>query len=142
MPAHFNVLNADPKLKDKRKLSTFLDSLIHLHLEGISRISLNFIFCTDEHLFGLNKQFLDHDTYTDIITFDLSEKDNEIVGEIYISVDRIRDNSNQFKTDFNQELHRVIFHGCLHLCGFGDKKPSDQKEMSHQENFCLSEYFN
>jgi probable rRNA maturation factor len=140
MPAHFHIQDADPKLKDKRKLSAYLDALVHQHLVGIRKISLNYIFCSDEHLLGINQQFLNHDTYTDIITFDLSETENELVGEIYISVDRIQDNSARFKTDFIHELHRVIFHGCLHLCGFGDKKPADKKVMTMQEDACLNAY--
>lgn len=141
MPAHFHNQDIDPKLKDKRKLSTFLDSLVKQHLEGIKKISLNYIFCTDEHLLGMNQQFLDHDTFTDIITFDLSENDREVVGEIYISADRIKENAAKFKADFNHELHRVIFHGTLHLCGFLDKKPADKKEMTRQEDVCLKSYF-
>jgi rRNA maturation RNase YbeY len=140
MPAQFHIQDADPKLKDKRRLSACLDTLVHQHLEGIKKIKLNYIFCSDEHLLGINQQFLNHDTYTDIITFDLSEKENELVGEIYISVDRIWDNAARFKVDFNQELHRVIFHGCLHLCGFGDKKPADKLEMTVQEDACLKGY--
>lgn len=140
MPSHFHNQDIDPKLKDKRKLSAYLDALVQQHLEGIKKVSLNYIFCTDEHLLGINRQFLDHDTFTDIITFDLSEKEQEVIGEIYVSVDRIRDNATQFKTSFEQELHRVIFHGALHLCGFTDKKPADKKEMTIQEDRCLEEY--
>lgn len=142
MPAHFHIHDADPKLKDKRKLSAYLDSLVHQHLEGIKKIKLHYIFCSDEHLLGINKQFLDHDTYTDIITFDLSEKQSELIGEIYISVDRIVDNAAKFNTDIILELHRVIFHGCLHLCGFGDKNAVDKQEMTQQEDICLNHYFN
>lgn len=141
MPAHFHHHDIEIKLKDKRKLSAFLESLVHQHLEGIKKISLNYIFCSDEHLLGINQQFLQHDTFTDIITFDLSESEHEIIGEIYISVDRIKENAATFKADFNQELHRVIFHGCLHLCGFGDKKAAEKMEMTKQEDDCLAEYF-
>ena len=141
MPSHFHNQDIDPKLKDKRKLSTFLDALVHQHLEGIKKISLNYIFCTDEHLLSMNQQFLDHDTFTDIITFDLSENDQQVIGEIYISVDRIKENATKFKIAFDHELHRVIFHGALHLCGFADKKPADKKEMTAQEDACLKSYF-
>lgn len=141
MPAHFHNQDADPKLKDKRKLSAYLETLVHHHLEGIKKISLHYIFCSDEHLLGINQQFLNHDTYTDIITFDLSETDKELVGEIYISVDRINDNAGRFKTTVEQELHRVIFHGALHLCGFGDKKSADKVLMTAEEDACLKAYF-
>ena len=141
MPSHFHHQDIDPKLKDKRKLSVFLEALVHQHLEDIKKVSLNYIFCTDVHLLGINQQFLNHDTFTDIITFDLSENESQVIGEIYISVDRIRENAVQFKTDFNHELHRVIFHGALHLCGFMDKNPADKKEMTRQEDACLASYF-
>ena len=141
MAARFHQHDRDPELKQKRKLSQYLDTLVHRHLEGIKKISLDYIFCSDEHLLGINRQFLDHDTFTDIITFDLSEKENEMIGEIYISVDRIRDNAVKFKTSYEHELHRVIFHGALHLCGFTDKKPADKKEMTAQEDASLQGYF-
>ncbi|HTN18801.1 MAG TPA: rRNA maturation RNase YbeY [Chitinophagaceae bacterium] len=141
MAARFHQHDRDPELKQKRKLSQYLDALVHRHLEGIKKISLDYIFCSDEHLLGINRQFLDHDTFTDIITFDLSEKENEMIGEIYISVDRIRDNAAKFKTSYEHELHRVIFHGALHLCGFTDKKPADKKEMTAQEDAGLQGYF-
>jgi rRNA maturation RNase YbeY len=141
MPSHFHKHDIEIKLKDKRKLSAFLEALVHEHLEGIKKISLNYIFCSDQHLLGINQQFLQHDTFTDIITFDLSESEHEMIGEIYISVDRIKENASIFKADINHELHRVIFHGCLHLCGFGDKKSSDKIEMTAQEDTCLANYF-
>lgn len=141
MAARFHQHDRDPELKQKRKLSQYLDNLVRQHLEGIKKVSLDYIFCSDEHLLGINRQFLDHDTFTDIITFDLSEKENEVIGEIYISVDRIRDNAAKFKTSYEHELHRVIFHGALHLCGFTDKKPADKKDMTAQEDASLQGYF-
>ncbi len=141
MPSHFHNHDIDLKLKDKRKLSAFLEALVHKHLEGIKKINLNYIFCSDQHLLGINQQFLNHDTFTDIITFDLSENEKQVVGEIYISVDRIYENAGRFKTTIEQELHRVIFHGALHLCGFGDKKTADKIEMTAQEDACLAHYF-
>lgn len=141
MSAHFHIQDADPKLKDKRRLSVFLDDLVHQHLVGIKKVKLSYIFCSDASLLAMNQQFLQHDTYTDIITFDLSETDTEVVGEIYISVDRIQENASKFKVDFVDELHRVIFHGALHLCGFGDKKAADKAEMRRQEDAVLEAYF-
>lgn len=140
MPARFYEQDINAKLKDKRRLSAFLDDLVHRHLE-VKRCSLNYIFCTDEHLLQINKQFLDHDTFTDIITFDLSEGENDLTGEIYISVERVQENAAKFSTTYEQELHRVIFHGALHLCGFKDKKEADKKEMRRQEDLCLVGYF-
>lgn len=141
MPATFQDNEVSSGLKDKRKLSAYLDSVVHLHLEGIKKIKLSYIFCSDEYLLGINKQFLDHDTYTDIVTFDLSETESDITGEIYVSVDRVKDNAAKFGVDYNNELHRVIFHGCLHLCGFLDKKAADKQEMRTQEDNCLAAYF-
>jgi rRNA maturation RNase YbeY len=140
MAAHFFLQDVQVTLKNKRKLSAYLDSLVQQHLEGIRKVRFDYIFCSDEHLLGINKQFLDHDTYTDIITFDLSERETELIGEIYISADRIAENAAKFKTTFERELHRVIFHGALHLCGFKDKKPADKKEMTRQEDLCLEAY--
>ena len=88
-----------------------------------------------------NQQFLNHDTLTDIITFDLSEKDTELLSEIYISVERIAENAKKFSIDYSTELHRVIFHGALHLCGFKDKKKEDKALMTQMENDCLEKYF-
>ena len=89
----------------------------------------------------INQEFLNHDTYTDIITFNLSEKKNELTAEIYVSINRVKENAEKFITTYEQELHRVIFHGVLHLCGFKDKKEAEKKEMRTQENLCLKEYF-
>ncbi len=122
-------------------LSAFLDGLINKHLKDVRKVGLNYIFCTDGYLLTMNRQFLKHDTLTDIITFDLSEKTGELNGEIYISVERVRENAEKFGVTYNEELHRVIFHGALHLCGFGDKKEADKIEMRRMEDKCLRTYF-
>jgi rRNA maturation RNase YbeY len=88
----------------------------------------------------MNQQFLDHDTYTDIITFDLSETKELKLGEIYISIDRVKENAVKFGNEYTDELHRVIFHGALHLCGFKDKAKADKEEMRRQEDKCLQKY--
>ena len=90
----------------------------------------------------MNQNFLDHDSFTDIITFDLSESKQELQGEIYISIERVKENAKLYKTTFADELHRVIFHGVLHLCGFKDKTPKDQKIMRENEDYCLEHYKN
>lgn len=141
MPAKFYEQDTKAGLKDKRKLSAYLDKLVRLHLKGIKKAELNYIFCTDNYLLEMNQQYLDHDTLTDIITFDLSEP-GDLLGEIYISVERVKENAVKFQTTYDDELHRVIFHGALHLCGFKDKKKSDQTQMRAQENKCLEEYKN
>lgn len=99
--------------------------------------TINYIFCTDEYLLKLNKQYLDHDTYTDIITFDYSTP-NVLSGEIYISIDRVEENSKKFKCTFSNELHRVIIHGILHLSGQGDKTEEESKMMRSKEDHYLN----
>ena len=103
---------------------------------------MNYIFCSDEYLLEVNNNFLQHDFYTDIITFDLSlSKTSPTIGEIYISVDRVKENAITHKTSFELELHRVIFHGALHLCGYKDKTKKDALLMRDKEEDCLSMYF-
>ena len=97
---------------------------------------INYIFCTDEFLLEINKQYLNHDYYTDIITFDYT--DSMIAGDIYISLDRVFDNSDSFKTDRSQELCRVMAHGLLHLLGYKDKTDAEQELMTAKEDAYLS----
>jgi probable rRNA maturation factor len=107
--------------------------------EGKKLDSLNFIFCSDMVLLKINRKYLKHDLYTDIITFDLSEID-AIRGEIYISIDRVRENAIKFGISFKSELHRVIFHGVLHLCGYNDKTRSEMKTIREKEDNYLNKY--
>jgi probable rRNA maturation factor len=141
MPAKFFEHEVSSKLKNKKKLSAFLDELVKKNLKKVEKTSLTYIFCTDDYLLSINKEFLKHKTLTDIITFDLSETTNMLQGEIYMSVDRIKENAEKFGVSYEQELHRVIFHGALHLCGFKDKNEEDQKKMRRKEDLCLKEYF-
>lgn len=98
----------------------------------------------DENLLTLNRQYLSHDEYTDIITFDLSEKSKrkrkEIDGEIYISIERVKENAKTFGKAFQEELHRVMIHGVLHLCGYRDKSSGSQKKMREKEDFYLKKW--
>lgn len=141
MPARFYEQDVKAKLKDKRKLSAFLDALVSKHLKKVSKTNLTYIFCSDAYLLEINKQFLDHDTYTDIVTFDMTEYDDELIGEIYVSVERVQENADKFDVSYENELHRVIFHGALHLCGFKDKSKADREEMRKMEDRCLKQYF-
>ena len=100
--------------------------------------SLSYIFCSDEFLSKLNQDYLNHSTLTDIITFNYSVEKESIEGEIYISISRVRENSSLYKVEFDEELHRVIIHGVLHLLGYGDKKPSERALMRKKEEACLS----
>jgi probable rRNA maturation factor len=108
--------------------------------EGKQLAELQYIFCSDEYLLAINREFLHHDFFTDIITFDLSEKGQPINAEIYISVDRVGENAADYSSSFKKELHRVIFHGALHLCGYKDKKPKDVQLMRQMEDEWLVLY--
>ncbi len=100
-------------------------------------LSLSYIFMTDEQLLEVNRQHLDHDYYTDVITFDNSDELNVIEGDIFISIDRVRDNAKQLGEKSSVELHRVMVHGLLHLCGLGDKTEQEQLEMRAAEDRML-----
>ena len=140
MAIHYYEENISSKLKDKRKLSAYIKSIIDEHID-VNRIDINYIFCSDEYLLEKNIAFLDHDTLTDIITFDLSETVDDLTGEIYISVERVKENAEKFGVTYQHELHRVIFHGILHLCGFKDKTDADAKMMRQMEEQSLAGYF-
>jgi probable rRNA maturation factor len=136
----FFCVDVTPGLTNRNQLKGFIAGIFKKEKKQFS--TLNYIFCSDEYLLRVNQQYLKHDFYTDIITFDLSETSNSITGEIYISTERVRDNAKQFNSTLRQELHRVIFHGALHLCGYQDKKPDQQKQMRLAEERCLKAYFN
>jgi probable rRNA maturation factor len=106
--------------------------------EGKSLIALSFIFCSDDYLHSLNLDYLKHDTLTDVITFPYREG-SEIEGDIFISVDRVRENAVLFQTDFLRELYRVMIHGVLHLCGYRDKTPEEEQVMREKENNYLQD---
>jgi probable rRNA maturation factor len=106
--------------------------------EGRRLLQLNYIFCSDEHLLTINRQYLQHNTLTDIITFDNSENPNDIEGDIFISIERVEANAQQLGTNFDEELHRVLIHGVLHLMGYRDKTPKDKSLMRKKEDACLS----
>jgi probable rRNA maturation factor len=105
-------------------------------IEGSTIDFINIIFCSDDYLHQLNIQYLEHDTLTDIITFPY-EEGIQISGDVFISIDRIKDNSKALNIDFNEELDRVMVHGLLHLLGYRDKTEEDQKEMRTKEDFYL-----
>ena len=125
-------------LKNRQNLRDTLTALFKKEKKKLA--SLEYIFVSDNRLLEINRQFLQHDFYTDIITFPLSEPQKPIVGEIYISVDRVRENAREFGNSIGDELLRVIFHGALHLCGHGDKTPGEEKKMRLLEDRYLSLY--
>lgn len=108
--------------------------------EGRSLTGVNYILCSDDYLLEVNREYLNHDYYTDIITFDNSEVEKEIEGDIFISVDRVRDNAKSENTDESTEFRRVLAHGVLHLCGFDDKSEASQQEMRAKEDYYLSKF--
>lgn len=115
--------------------TTWIEKVVASHDRELG--DLTYIFCSDEKILEVNNQYLKHDYYTDIITFDYSE-DNVISGDLFISLDTVKSNSVQFETKYDEELLRVIIHGVLHLCGFGDKTDEEEKKMRQLENDALS----
>ena len=109
--------------------------------EGYKFESISIVFCSDEYLHTFNRHYLNHDTFTDIITFDYSNVPNSIDGELYISFPRVQENAIQLGTPIYKELHRVMFHGMLHLLGYKDKLKQDLETMRSKEDYYLTLYF-
>ena len=137
-PVRFHYLKSFP-FQDRDRLKRFLVSLFKK--ENTKLGHLKYIFCSDAYLLNINRQHLKHDYYTDIITFNLSDDPSVVEGEVYISIDRVRDNARTENTSFKEEVHRVILHGALHLCGYNDKSPADIKKMRNAENKYLGIFF-
>lgn len=126
----------EPAIK-KRAISAWIKKVAKIYNREIGDIS--YIFCSDAKILDVNKQYLNHDYYTDVITFDYSEN-NTISGDIFISLDTVKTNAEKFATDPDEELKRVIIHGVLHLCGLKDKSEEDSKNMTQCENQALAIY--
>lgn len=124
-----------PAIK-RRDTSTWIKAVATSHNKKIGEIA--YIFCSDEKILEVNREYLQHDYYTDIITFDYCEN-NLLNGDIFISLDTIKTNAEQFGTNYETELHRVIIHGILHLCGIDDKAPGARQVMEEAENRALSQ---
>jgi probable rRNA maturation factor len=120
------------QLPGKQQLKLFIQQLFRKEKTAVS--SITYIGCSDEYLLQINRDFLQHDYYTDIITFGLSEKGAPVEAEIYISIDRVKENARELGVSFRTELLRVIFHGALHLCGYRDKKKSEIELMRKKED--------
>lgn len=134
----FNSENISFSLPGKQQIRRWLSGV--LLKEGFSFQSINFIFCTDHFLLKLNRQFLGHDSLTDILTFDYTSENTpeELSGEIFISVDRVKENAKIFGVTFDEEIQRVMVHGVLHLCGYSDKTQKEKKQMRINENKYLT----
>ena len=135
MSIRFASQDIDFELLEAEKVKNWISKVIQLRGKKVGNIS--YLFCDDEYLLGVNQQYLNHDTYTDIITFDYVAADL-ISGDIMISIDRVGENASQFEVPFGQELHRVIIHGVLHLLGQGDKSDDEAAEMRRQEEESLA----
>lgn len=134
MAITFSNSNSTFSLKAKTKIKNWISDVAKKEKRDIGNLS--YVFTSDEDLLTINKQYLNHNTYTDIITFDYSEG-KTISGEIFISIDRVRENSEKMDTTFEDELHRVIIHGVLHLCGHKDKTKIDSDNMRRLEDKAL-----
>ncbi|MEO8710843.1 MAG: rRNA maturation RNase YbeY [Parafilimonas sp.] len=108
--------------------------------EMITLNGITYFFCSDEYLFEINRRYLNHNTYTDVITFPLSNPHEPIVGEIYISSERIKENAKNYKVSYQSELVRVLIHGALHLCGYNDDTALKKEQMRSKENFYLKKF--
>jgi probable rRNA maturation factor len=135
LPIHFFSESTSFKPRKITNLRNWINQIITA--EKYQLLELNFIFCSDNYLLKINKEFLNHDTYTDIITFDNSEEKEEIAGDIFISIDRVRENAKTFQISTQKELNRVIVHGVLHLLGYKDKIKKDKQEMTDKEDYYL-----
>lgn len=134
----FRYADRQLSLPQKTATRSFVETLFRKEKKKIAGI--NYVFCSDEYLLNINRSFLQHDYYTDIITFDLSEPGEPIEAEIYISIDRVKDNAQQVGVSFRDEMLRVIFHGALHLCGYKDKKRADVLLMRKKEDDYLRSF--
>jgi len=126
-------------LKNRENLKKYIISIFRLEKKNLA--SINYIFTNDRGILDINRRYLNHDFLTDIITFELSGKNQPIISEVYISVERVKENAAIHNTTFKEEIHRVIFHGILHLCGFNDKLKKQAQIMRAKETYYLSKYF-
>jgi rRNA maturation RNase YbeY len=134
MPISFNNQSIPFNLKEKAKLKLWIKSITEKENHVIGTI--NYVFCSDAELLEINIKHLNHNTFTDIITFDYTEG-TKINSDIFISVERVSENAKKFQVPFEEELHRVMIHGILHLCGYKDKTKLDSDLMRKKENWAL-----
>ncbi len=136
-PIRFHYLSSCT-LKNRQRLKKFIKAIFRK--ENQSLASLTVIFCNDQYILSLNQKYLNHDFFTDILSFPLSNPDQPLIAEIYISVDRVRENARSFDSTFKEEIHKVIFHGVLHFCGYKDKSRKDKSRMTAAESKYLKNY--
>lgn len=131
----YNTINVRMPRIPRRATSAWVRAVAAAHGRRTGEIA--YVFCDDEEILRVNRQYLEHDYYTDIITFDYTEGD-VIAGDLFISLDTVRSNAEKFGKDYDEELHRVIIHGILHLCGINDKGPGEREIMEAAENEALA----
>lgn len=136
LPIYFHYADVKPRLQRITDLKKIVKRIFLDYKVALNRI--DYIFTSDAYLHNINLAHLDHDTYTDIITFPMQEEGQPVIGEIYISIDRVRDNARTFGVSFTNELARVVFHGALHLCGLKDKNKAQQETMRAAESKYLT----
>ncbi|REG83574.1 rRNA maturation RNase YbeY [Algoriphagus antarcticus] len=136
MPINFFAEEVSFTLKEKRKRKAWLKEIAERENHKI--LDLNYIFCSDEYLYNINVEYLDHDTFTDIITFDNSEENGEIAGDIFVSIERVKENSQILKIKEEREISRVISHGLFHLLGYMDKTEAEVNLMRSKEEFAIN----
>ncbi|MDQ4140569.1 MAG: rRNA maturation RNase YbeY [Bacteroidota bacterium] len=136
IPIEFVSEDVDFTLEDVDKVKDWIVQVITDHQFRLENIT--YIFCSDEYLYNINQTYLNHDTFTDIITFDNSDEEDTVESDIFISIDRVKENALQLNIPFTDELHRVIIHGVLHLIGYDDKDESSKVKMRQKENDYLS----
>lgn len=135
----FHYADRQLSIRDKNNIKSFVEKIFRLEKRPLERV--DYVFCSDEYLLNINKTHLQHDYYTDIVTFDLSNS-AKTTAEIYISLERVADNAQTLNQSFYQETLRVIFHGVLHLCGYKDKKREDKKIMQQMEDKYINLFLN
>jgi probable rRNA maturation factor len=135
-PIEFISEDIEFELKNPNQVSEWITNIIESHDHEL--VNLTYVFCSDDYLHEINVEYLDHDTLTDIITFDNADEEGIVEGDIFVSIDRVRDNAKDLGTTFDDELHRVLIHGVLHLLGFKDKTEEQEALMRKQEDSSLS----
>lgn len=132
---NFHIQVPGFKLSGRREIKKWVTNVIIDH--GKRPGQIDFIYCSDEYILGLNKKYLGHDYYTDILTFDYSEDENLVSGDIFISIDRLRENAKELEIPLQDELNRVMVHGILHLLGYGDRTKEERTLMRGKEDYYL-----
>lgn len=136
IPIEFVSEDVDFTLPNETKIKEWIYNIIKDHQFRLE--NLTYIFCSDDYILQINVEYLNHDTYTDIITFNNADETGIIESDIFISIDRIKENADNLSVGFDNELHRVLIHGVLHLLGYDDKTETLKEEMRSKEDYCLS----